>query len=177
MRMIAAAGFEIIAAPEPEDRENLLIVARKAYTAWPARDADPREVAEAERLFTRYISHRACNLSALTHVAARIAQMSPKRVAMWGAGRLFDTLVVHGRFVPTTLSLLIDSHLKQHMDDRYGAKLAGPKSLSEADPDVVIVMSRGFAGEIAAEARRLAPRAQILFYSDLLADARTSIAA
>ena len=30
MRMIEAAGFEIIAAPDPEDRDNLLIVARKA---------------------------------------------------------------------------------------------------------------------------------------------------
>jgi hypothetical protein len=38
-------------------------------------------------------------------------------------------------------------------------------------------MSRGFAGEIAAEARRLVPRAKILFYADLLADARMSKAA
>lgn len=177
MRMISAAGFEIIAAPDIEDRENLLIVARKAYTAHPAIDADRREVAEAERLLTAYMSNRAINLAALTHVASRIAGMAPRRVAMWGAGRLFDTLVVHGRFVPTTLSLLVDAHLKAHVEDRYGCRLAGPESLADADPDVVIVMSRGFAGEIAAEARRLAPRAQILFYADLLADARMSHAA
>jgi len=96
---------------------------------------------------------------------------------MWGAGRLFDTLVVHGNFVPSSLSLLIDAHLNAHFESRYGCKLTGPESLPAADPDVVIVMSRGFAGEIAAEARRLAPRADILFYADLLADARTSQAA
>lgn len=177
MRMVVAAGFEIIAAPDIEDRENLLIIARKAYTAYRPADADHREVAEAQRLVASYIANRARNLSALTYVAAAIAEMAPKRVAMWGAGRLFDTLVVHGRFVPTTLSLLVDAHLNAHMDDRYGCKLTGPEALPSADPDVVIVMSRGFAGEIAAEARRLAPRAEILFYGDLLANARMSQAA
>jgi len=177
MRLLAAAGFEVIAAPDIDDRENLLIVARKAYTAFPAGASDPREVAEAERLITAYGNNRARNLSALTYVAASIAQMAPKRVAMWGAGRLFDTLVVHGRFVPTSLSLLIDAHLKAHVEDRHGCKLTGPEALAAANPDVVIVMSRGFAGEIAAEARRLAPRAEVLFYADLLANARMSQAA
>lgn len=177
MRMIASTGFEIIAAPDADDRENLLIVARKAYTAFPAASLDPREVDEAERLIAAYTATRARNLAALTHVAATINAMAPKRVAMWGAGRLFDTLVVNGRFVPTQLSLLIDSHLKAHINERHGCKLTGPEALKTADPDVVIVMSRGFAGEIAAEARRLAPRATILFYADLLADARMSKAA
>ena len=177
MRMVAAAGFEIVAAPDIDDRENLLIVARKADTAYRAGDADPREVAEAERLIASYVAHRARNLAALTFVATAIAEMAPKRVAMWGAGRLFDTLVVHGRFVPTTLSLLIDTHLKAHVEDRYGCRPTGPEELAATDPDIVIIMSRGFAGEIAAEAKRLAPRAQILFYADLLADARLNKAA
>ena len=177
MRMIASTGFEIIAAPEAEDRENLLIAARKAYTAYPAASLDKIEVAEAEHLIATYTANRARNLAALTHVAATIHAMAPKRVAMWGAGRLFDTLVVHGQFAPAQLSLLIDSHLKAHVDERHGCKLTGPEALTAANPDVVIVMSRGFAGEIAAEARRLAPRATILFYADLLADARLSKAA
>lgn len=177
MRMIAAAGFEIIAAPDVEDRENLLVVARKAYTGFPAASLDAREVEEAERLVAAYGSNRARNLSALTHVASTIQAMAPKRVAMWGAGRLFDTLVVHGHFAPTTLSVLIDAHLKAHLSERHGCKLTGPEALAGANPDVVIVMSRGFAGEIAAEARRLAPRADIVFYADLLADARMNKAA
>jgi SAM-dependent methyltransferase len=177
MRMIVAAGFEIIAAPDLDDRENLLIVARKAYIAHRATDADPREVAEAERLIASYGANRARNLAALTFVASAIAEMAPRRVAMWGAGRLFDSLVVHGRFVPTTLSLLIDTHLKAHVEDRYGCRLTGPEALASSDPDIVIVMSRGFAGEIATEAKRLAPRAEIVFYADLLADARLKKAA
>jgi 2-polyprenyl-3-methyl-5-hydroxy-6-metoxy-1,4-benzoquinol methylase len=177
MRMVAAAGFEIIAAPDIEDHANLLIVARKAYTAYRAKDLDHREVAEASRLVANYGSTRARNLAALTFVSTEIAGMAPKRVAMWGAGRLFDTLVVHGRFTPTDLSLLIDTHLKAHVADRYGCRLTGPEALSEADPDVIVIMSRGFADEIATEARRLAPRAEIVLYADLLARAHIRKAA
>jgi len=43
--------------------------------------------------------------------------------------------------------------------------------------DVVVVMSRGFAEEIVAEAWRLAPDARIILYADLLARARLSRAA
>jgi ubiquinone/menaquinone biosynthesis C-methylase UbiE len=172
MRMVCAAGFDIVAAPDLNDHENLLIVARKSKVTHAAHEADPREVAEAERLLANYISARARNLAALTAMAAEIAKLAPKRVAMWGAGRLFDTLVTHGQFAPEMLSLLIDKHLKAHVATRYGCKLAEPEALSDADPGVVVVMSRGFAQEIAEEARRLAPRAEIILYSDLLSRAR-----
>jgi len=98
--------------------------------------------------------------------------MAPRRVAMWGAGRLFDTLVTHGGFEPAMLSSLIDKHLKQHVGVRHGRALEEPEALTQSDPGVVIVMSRGFAKEIADEAKSLAPKAEIIFYSDLLARAR-----
>jgi SAM-dependent methyltransferase len=177
MRMVTAAGFAVIEPPDASDRENLLIVARKDATGLPAREADPREVAETERLLTAYQINRARNLAALTHLVMTISAMSPGRVAMWGAGRLFDSLVVHGKFEPATLSLLVDTHLKNHVTDRYGCPLAGPEALSDVDPDVIIVMSRSFAKEIAEEARARAPRARVLFYSDLLHAARMSEAA
>ena len=52
------------------------------------------------------------------------------------------------------------------------ARLPAPKLWHEAKPGVIVVMSRGFAGEIAAEARKLAPAAEILLYTDLLSRAR-----
>jgi ubiquinone/menaquinone biosynthesis C-methylase UbiE len=172
IRMMRAAGFDIIEAPDANDRANLLIVARKADKAIRAKEDDPLEVAEAERLIAAYRSKRARNLSALTALAANIAHMAPKGVAMWGAGRLFDSLVTHGGFEPAMLSSLIDKHLKQYVNERHGRLLDAPEALATADPGVVIVMSRGFAKEIADEAKSLAPRAEILFYSDLMALAR-----
>ncbi|HEY1963050.1 MAG TPA: class I SAM-dependent methyltransferase [Rhizomicrobium sp.] len=177
MRMVSAAGFVIVAAPDLADRENLLIVARKMPSGARPLLSDQREVSEAARLISAYQATRARNLVALTFVAAEIAAMKPRRVAIWGAGRLFDSLVVHGGFAPAMLSHLIDKHLIKHVDSRFGTPLNAPEALTAAQPDVIIVMSRGFAHEIVAEARALAPRAEIVTYSDLLSRAHLRKAA
>jgi SAM-dependent methyltransferase len=176
-RMIEMAGFEIVEGPDPRDRENLLFVARKSSLPPPTACDDTDEAERAEGLIATYIATRARNLTALTAVATRIAAMKPRRVAMWGAGRIFDSLVVHGNFDAGSLTVLIDKHLKQHVPERHGCKLQTPDALEKADAGVVIVMSRSFAPEIVDEARRLAPSAEIVLYSDLLAEARTRMAA
>ena len=96
---------------------------------------------------------------------------------MWGAGRLFDTLVVHGGFMPAMLAGLIDAHLKAHVPARHGCELKSPEALAELDPGIVVVMSRGFAAEIAEHARALAPGAEIITYTDLMSRARLARAA
>jgi SAM-dependent methyltransferase len=171
-RMIEAAGFTILQRNDPADAINLLFVARKAGAPPTDIAADPAEVAHAETLLARYVQTRARNLAALTHAALELAALKPRRVALWGAGRLFDLLVTEGCFDPATLSLLIDSHLKKHMDRRHGVALSTPDALKADPADVVVVMSRGFAGEIAAEVKALAPRAEIILYADLLERAR-----
>ncbi len=169
MRLVEAAGFELIAAPDISDRENLLLVARKSCTAHRAVNCDPREVASSQQRIAHYGATRARNLASLTFVAAEIGSMKPKRVAIWGAGRIFDSLVSHGRLDPGSLALLVDSHLKAYVTERYGCPLAGPEDLGAMKPDVIVVMSRGFADEIAQEAQRLAPGAEIVLYTDLMA--------
>jgi SAM-dependent methyltransferase len=176
-RMIEEAGFEVIEGPDPTDRSNLFFVARKTNYALHRLTADHDEVSRAEALVEKYVSTRARNLTALTTVAADITELAPRGVAVWGAGRLFDSLVVHGRFDTRDLTLLIDAHLKSLVGERYGCAIADPEALSESDASVVVVMSRDFAREIAAQARALAPHAEILFYSDLLSRARTRLAA
>ena len=177
MRMITAAGFDIVEPPDLTDRENLLIVACKADRGAHIHEPDPLEVAEAERLIAAYGATRARNLSALTAVAAELATLAPRRLAMWGAGRLFDTLVVHGGFMPQMLAGLVDAHLKAHVPVRHGCELIAPEALGEIHPGVVVVMSRGFADEIATHARQLAPQAEIITYNELLARARVRHAA
>jgi 2-polyprenyl-3-methyl-5-hydroxy-6-metoxy-1,4-benzoquinol methylase len=177
MRMVTAAGFEIVAAPDPRDRENLLIVARKSTATLRALDADPRELAEATRLIATYQAIRDNNIAALAFAADEIAGMAHRRVAIWGAGRLFDSLVVHGGLDPKILALLVDTHLKMHVAERHGAKLSAPEALADANPAVIVIMSRGFAEEIAAQAAMLAPRAEIIFYNELLSRARLRKAA
>jgi hypothetical protein len=176
-RMIEAAGFEIIEHPDPSDAINLLFVARKMASPTGDIAADPAEVARTEDLFARYVTSRAANLAALTQAAREIEGLQPRRVAIWGAGRLFDSLVLHGGLKARNLTLLIDAHLSQHMEERHGVRLSTPQALTESGIDIIVVMSRGFAAEITTEARRLAPQAQIILYADLLARARLANAA
>jgi 2-polyprenyl-3-methyl-5-hydroxy-6-metoxy-1,4-benzoquinol methylase len=176
-RMIEAAGFEIVEEPDARDRSNLLFVARRKALVAHQPVSDWREADRAEKLITHYTATRARNLMALTAVAAEIARLAPQGVALWGAGRLFDSLVVHGRFDPRALSLLIDTHLKPLVGERHGCALASPDALAGSGAGVVIVMSRDFAHEIEAQAKTLAPNAEIIFYSDLLTRAHTRLAA
>ena len=174
-RMLHAAGFAIVAHPDPDDAANLLFVARKAG-AVPGGAADPVEAALAMARIARYRKTRAANLAALAQAARAIEALYPRRVALWGAGRLFDSLVLAG-FDPRGLALLIDAHLAPLTDTRHGVRLAMPDALTHTPVDTVIVMSRAFAQEIAREAIHRAPGAEILLYADLLARARQAEAA
>jgi len=177
IRMIETAGFSIVERPDPADLENLFLVAKKSVRTDDIVADDPQEADKAHALLVAYVAGRARNLAALGAVAAELTSLAPKGVAMWGAGRIFDSLVVHGRFDAKALRLLIDTHLNAHVGERYGCTLAGPEALADANPGVIVVMSRGFANEIAAEARKFAPAAEILLYTDLLSRARMRLAA
>jgi SAM-dependent methyltransferase len=176
-RMIESAGFEIIQQPDATDRSNLLFVARKKSFGAVEIARDLKEVDHAEELIAGYIATRARNLMALTAVASELVQLAPRGVALWGAGRLFDSLVVHGRFDPKALTLLIDTHLKALVGERHGCALADPEALSESRAGVVVVMSRDFADEISVHAKTLSPHAEIILYTDLLSRANTRLAA
>jgi ubiquinone/menaquinone biosynthesis C-methylase UbiE len=177
MRMVSAAGFEIIEAPEAGDRENLLLVAVKAGAPAYTSAADPREVYEAETRIAAYGRNRAANLAALTAVATEIARLSTGRVVIWGAGRLFDALISSGGLTPSLLAGLIDAHLGAHLPERHGLRVQPPQAISEIAPDVVVVMSRSFADEITRTVRQLAPNARILTYGELIGRARLQVAA
>jgi SAM-dependent methyltransferase len=176
-RMIEMAGFEIVEGPDTLDHSNLLIVARKSGFAPRESVGDRREALRAKELVSRYTATRRRNLVALASVATEIERLMPRGVALWGAGRLFDSLVVHGGLDPSALTLLIDTHLKALVGERHGRALSEPDMLAESDAGVVVVMSRDFASEIAEQAQRLAPRAEILLYTNLLARAQTRLAA
>jgi SAM-dependent methyltransferase len=176
-RMIEAAGFTIIAHPDPDDAINLLYVAKKTGAPKTEFPADLREARHARELLQSYRHTRAANLSALKSAAAEINALAPRRVALWGAGRLFDSLVLAGGFDPKSLAILIDTHLAALVPERHGVKPALPTALKDQKVDVIVIMSRGFAAEIVTEAKTLAPNAQVILYADLLARARLAQAA
>jgi SAM-dependent methyltransferase len=58
-RFLKAAGFEILAAPDPKDRENLLFAARKQKRPARSEQRDLGEVDRALTLITSYVINRA----------------------------------------------------------------------------------------------------------------------
>jgi SAM-dependent methyltransferase len=176
-RMVEAAGFSIVERPDPADRENLFLVARKSVRVQAPIPTDPDEVDRAYELIASYAAARSHNTEALVAVADDLAALAPKGLAIWGAGRIFDSLVVYGKFDPKLLRVLVDKHLSKHVTERHGFRLSGPDALSESKPGVVVVMSRGFAREIAVEAQARVPGVEIHTFTDLLSRARLRMAA
>jgi ubiquinone/menaquinone biosynthesis C-methylase UbiE len=174
-RMVEAAGFAIVEQPDPNDRENLFLVAKKTGTPH-AVDPDPNEVDRAVERVSTYAATRSHNADALPAIAEELTAMAPRGVAIWGAGRIFDTVVLYGGFDPKKLAALVDPRLA-HIGERHGVKLSTPEALAAMVPGVVVVLTRYNTKEIAAEAKTLVPGAEIIAFAELLERARLKRAA
>jgi SAM-dependent methyltransferase len=176
-RLLSVCGFRAVAIGDPRDSVNITVVAVKADDLSPAVPADPREVEAAAALISTYHAQRLQNLSALVQVAAMIDAMAPRKVAIWGAGRLLNSLILNGGLRPQALAAVVDKHLIRYAQEAHGIRLTAPEDLGNVRPDIVVVMSRSFADEIRVEAQERAPGCEVLAYTDLLTRAKTQMAA
>jgi SAM-dependent methyltransferase len=171
-RMVEAAGFEIVEQPDPDDRENIFLVAKKTGQSHHI-DPDPVEVDRVVELVSSYAATRWHNSEALPVILEDLRAMTARGLAVWGAGRIFDTLV-QGGLDPQGLALLIDSDLA---GSRHGVPVHDAGALTTSNCGVVVVTTRhGQAGIITAIKNRL-PAAEILAFSDLLKRAHLKRAA
>ncbi len=171
-RLLSVTGFRAIAVGDTCDPLNVSIVAVKAERPSAIVPADPEEVDAAAQLISTYHATRLLNLSALTQVAHMIDAMAPRKVAVWGAGRLLNSLINNGGLKPHALAAVVDKHLVRYTNQAHGIRLTTPEDLSRVKPDVVVVMSRAFADEIRREAQARAPGCEVIAYADLLARAK-----
>jgi 2-polyprenyl-3-methyl-5-hydroxy-6-metoxy-1,4-benzoquinol methylase len=176
-KLLSVCGFRAVAIGDPRDTVNITVVAVKADAVSPVVAADPREVEAAAALISAYHAQRLQNLNALVQVAAMIDAMAPRKVAIWGAGRLLNSLILNGGLRPQALAAVVDKHLIRYANEAHGVRLTAPEDLGNVRPDVVVVMSRSFAKEIRLEAQERAPGCEVLAYTDLLERAKTQMAA
>ena len=167
-RLLTACGFRAIAIADPRDTVNITVVAVKTSIQTGPVPADPQEVESAAALISSYHAMRMTNLSALTQVARLIDGMAPRRVAIWGAGRLLNSLIENGGLRPEALAAVVDKNLIRYSSEAHGIRLTAPEDLGRLKPDVVVVMSRSFANEIRVEAQQRAPGCEVVSYSELL---------
>jgi 2-polyprenyl-3-methyl-5-hydroxy-6-metoxy-1,4-benzoquinol methylase len=175
-RLLTSCGFRAVSIGDPRDTVNITVVAVKADAIPTQASADPREVEAATALISTYHAMRMRNLAALTGIARMIDNMAPRRVAVWGAGRLLNTLILNGGLRPQALTAVIDKHLIRYASEAHGIRLTPPEDLANVKPDVVVVMSRSFADEIRTEAQARAPGCEVIAYGELLERAKAQAA-
>ena len=103
--MIEAAGFTIIEHPDPERPHQSSVRGAEDRRAGKTTSPPTRpKWRSAESLIAIAMSTPAPPICAALAAAARELQsLKPQRVALWGAGRLFDSLVRTGGFDPASL--------------------------------------------------------------------------
>ena len=175
-RLLAACGFRAVTIADPRDTVNITVVAVKSDSIASEVNADPREVEAATASISTYHAMRMQNLAALAHVARMIDSMAPRKVAVWGAGRLLNSLITNGGLRPQALAAVVDKHLIRYAAEAHGIRLTPPEDLTRIKPDVVVVMSRSFADEIRIEAQARAPGCEVIAYAELLARAKAQAA-
>jgi SAM-dependent methyltransferase len=176
-RLLGSCGFRAVAVADTRDPVNITVVAVKADRFTDMTMEDPQEVESAAALISNYNALRMRNLSALTQVARLIDNMAPRKVAIWGAGRLLNSLIQNGGLRPQALAAVVDKNLIRYAKEAHGVRLTAPEDLGDLRPDVVVVMSRSFVDEIRAEARERAPGCEVIAYSELLDRAKSMPAA
>ena len=146
---------------------HLCAVVRRGTWAGIVPTADPKQVAG---LIDGYDRRLAGNQQRLHAAADQIAELArQKRVVVWGAGRILDSLIRIGGLEPMCLAGVVDRHLVKHAPELHGISLLAPAALPELRPETVIIASREFAAEIAAEAVALVPDVITVPYAELLA--------
>ncbi|MCE9522878.1 MAG: class I SAM-dependent methyltransferase [Alphaproteobacteria bacterium] len=174
--LLTRCGFRAIAIADPRDTVNITVVAVKADAIPAQAHADPREVESAIALISSYHAMRLQNLAALSRIARIIDAMAPRKVAVWGAGRLLDSLITNGGLRPQALAAVVDKHLIRYASESHGIRLTSPEDLGRVKPDIVVVMSRSFAAEIRTEAQTRVPGCEVIAYGELLAQAKAQAA-
>lgn len=170
-RLLTSCGFRAIAVADPRDAANITVVAVKADTIASEIHADPREVEATAALIAGYRASRMRNLAKLAHVARAIDGMAPRTVAVWGAGRLLNSLIANGGLRPQALTAVVDRHHIRFAAQSHGIRLTPPEDLARLKPDVVVVMSRSLSNDIREEAQAHAPGCEVIAYAELLARA------
>ena len=164
------AGLSVFWASSPDDLTNVAVLARKDEPI--TGTIDPKEATRVHQLVKAYCHSRTENIAALTEVAQFIQGNGDETTTVWGAGRLLNSLMVHGGLDPRGLQGLIDAHLIKHQSEIGGATLHAPEELSKLNPDRIVVASRVFFDEIKGQANNLAPDAEVISLADLMSRAR-----
>lgn len=161
------AGFDIVQAADPNDATNVTLIVKRG--AGQDKPPLPSEFHSAQKLVVDYGKTLVNNQLKLAEGAARLSEFCQEtKVAIWGAGRIYTSIVDVGGFDPTLLCAVVDKNLHKYVGEMFGVAVQQPQALADASPDVVLVASRLYFDEIKRELSSLLPKAKLLTLDDVL---------
>ena len=147
------AGLGVVQRFPDSQNQNLSYLVKPTQTP-NALDVRPfNEQAEGD--MAKYRRTLEINRHHLREVAHRIAELLPKRIVVWGAGRIFDCLVKYGGLRPDSLAGVIDAHLGDYVDQVHGLPICKPEQIVSLNPEIVLIASRSFEAEIRTQIKAL----------------------
>ncbi|MHB8066854.1 MAG: class I SAM-dependent methyltransferase [Desulfobaccales bacterium] len=157
------AGLRSVSSlPDPQT-ENITVIAQKNGSALARTTTrDERRAQKNLELLARYRTCLEKNQLTLKRVCRTLEETAAgRRLVIWGAGRIFDSLVQYGGLRVHVLAGVVDRYLADLVGEVHGLKLARPRDLPGLAPDLVVVASRCFLEEIRQEVAQLMPGCQV----------------
>ena len=168
LQTLKAAGFEVIWGPDASDETNLSVLVKKSGAQSPRGDQSlaSKEVGRISDYGVSLLE----NQHRLKDGAGRLSSFcQDNSVVIWGAGRIFTSLVDIGGFGPNQLSGLVDRNLHRYVDSMYGIDVLPPEAIAEIRPETVLVASRLYLDEIKTELSSILEGVNVLTLDDVLA--------
>jgi len=164
IHLITCAGFEIVYCSDKSDKLNISIVAKK--TKKNMNQDLNSDFSRNKQLIFRYENKIKLNREKLTELGSYLNNLGEeKKLVIWGAGRIFDTIVKIGGLDTNKVFGLIDKHLSDFVSSTNGLKIYKPKDFKKLNPDVVFICSREYFIEIKNEIVKIDNNVNIFGYS------------
>lgn len=150
-------GFKIIETGEDSDDEIIFLLQKPKSRDGNFIISENKINSTYQNEIKNYSNLLKSNREKIKLIAKKISSMAKdKKVIIWGAGRIFDSIINIGKLRPNKNILVIDKFLSLYMDKISGFNIYEPNKIEYRDNGVeIFILSRAFAKEIKEEARIL----------------------
>lgn len=114
----------------------------------PPDKKNSTEVAKSVEALRLYQKNRLRALAHLKYIVEYITSFYPKKIAIWGAGRIFDALVRSGNLDVKKIAYIVDSYLPQYRPTIQGMRIHTPEEVDFKTCDVIFIASRDYTNQI-----------------------------
>lgn len=159
-------GFQILTGEYDNDNYNIVMLLRKEKKKVSIEFNTQKNGLPKynKAMINSYIINLKINRGKLPDIVAKINPFFDRqKVAVWGAGKIFDALVRFGGLNAKKLECVVDEYLWKIVHEAHGVNIESPFILKIKNPDVVLILAHSSTEEITNKVRKLGIRNVISF--------------